>query len=162
MQEKTIKVVKTDGKVLEYRAPIKAHQVLSDFAGHALSDTLPVVRHLQPEAGLTGGGLYYLLPFPVPPPAGEQKKRVRFACPKEEEKGEESGVVRIKLVITKKELELMLRKGAFSVDDHILSQLQKKENTDNQDCKVDEDDDGDGNRSSKGWKPMLESIPEVN
>ncbi|KAL7247817.1 hypothetical protein ACSBR2_002682 [Camellia fascicularis] len=163
MQEKLIiKVMKTDGKVLEYKAPLKAHQVLSDFAGHAISGTLPVLRHLHPDDNMAGGHLYYLLPLPSPPPAVAEKKRVRFANP-EVEVGQESGVVRIKLVISKQELEVMLRKGGFSIDEMVYDQLKRKQiSLDDQkdhefdDHVVDDDDHDDG------WKPVLESIPEVN
>ncbi|XAR64683.1 hypothetical protein NMG60_11008459 [Bertholletia excelsa] len=153
MQDKVIKVVKTDGKVLEYRAPIKAHQVLSDFSGHAISDTHPATRHLQPDSELAGGRVYYLLTLPAAPPAAApEKKRVRFAVPAKDGGRQGTGVVRIKLVISKKELEAMLRNGAFSVDD-MVSDLQKKQSTDDQK----NTNSGDG-----AWKPVLESIPEVN
>ncbi|PSS23582.1 Protein of unknown function DUF4228, plant protein [Actinidia chinensis var. chinensis] len=155
MQEKVIKVMKPDGKVLEYNAPIKVHQVLSDFAGHAISDTLPVVRHLRPNSDMIGGHLYYLLHLPVPPLACE-KKRVNFASSEREEAIQGSGVVRIKVVMSKQNLEVMLRNGVVSLDD-LVSQLQKKQST-NQNDKF----DAAGNRSREGWKPLLESIPEVN
>uniref|UniRef100_A0A5B6ZBW8 Uncharacterized protein n=1 Tax=Davidia involucrata TaxID=16924 RepID=A0A5B6ZBW8_DAVIN len=153
LQEKAIKVLKTDGKVLEYKAPIKVHQLLSEFAGHAISDTIPVFRHLRPDTELLGGHLYYLLPLPVlvPPPESD-KKMLRFSNP-QLEPGQGTGVVRIKLVISKQELEVMLRKGGVSIDD-LVSQLQNKQNGAN---KFD-----DENGKWKGWKPVLESIPEVN
>ncbi|KAF5954032.1 hypothetical protein HYC85_006888 [Camellia sinensis] len=97
-----------------------------------------------------------------PPPAVAEKKRVRFANP-EVEVGQESGVVRIKLVISKQELEVMLRKGGFSIDEMVYDQLKRKQiSLDDQkdhefdDHVVDDDDHDDG------WKPVLESIPEVN
>ncbi|XP_047309014.1 uncharacterized protein LOC124912438 [Impatiens glandulifera] len=122
-QEKVIKVMKTDGKVLEYKAPIKVHEVLSDFAGHAISDRLPVIRHLQPDAVMVSNHLYYLLPLPKLSEQRREKKKVRFAVP-EVETCQEGGVVRIKLVITKQELEIMLR-GGVSVDD-MLSHDQEQ------------------------------------
>ncbi|XP_057513643.1 uncharacterized protein LOC130795522 [Actinidia eriantha] len=146
MQEKVIKVMKPDGKVLEYKAPTKVHQVLSDFASHAISDTLPVVRHLRPDAEMIGGHLYYLLLLPLPPPAGEKINKA----------GQERGVVRIKVVISKQDLEMMLRKGVVSLDG-MVSQLQKKQSM-NQHDKF----DVAGKRSREGWKPLLESIPEVD
>ncbi|KAA8516722.1 hypothetical protein F0562_016772 [Nyssa sinensis] len=151
-QEKVIKVMKTDGKILEYKAPMKVHQLLSEFSGHAISDALPVVQHLRTEAELLGGQLYYLLPLPVPPPEFN-KKMLRFSNSVVE--GEEgSRVVRIKLVVSKQELEVMLRKGEVSIDD-MISQLQKEKDM-NGVAKF--DDDG----KCKGWKPLLESIPEGN
>lgn len=160
-QEKLIKVMKTDGKVLEYKSPIKVQQVLSDFAGHAISDTLSVVRYLRPDSDLIGGHLYYLLPLPVVVPEVEKTKRVRFANPEVLEDSKGSGVVmRIKLVMSKQELEMMLRKGGISVED-MVSQVQKKQSTDqNNDHKNENNEDGDG--SCKGWKPVLEGIPELS
>lgn len=35
LQENVVRVMKTDGKILEYKALIKVEQVLIDFSGHA-------------------------------------------------------------------------------------------------------------------------------
>lgn len=147
VQEKVIKVMKTNGEILEYRAPIKVQQLLSDHAGHAVSDQLPAVRHLRPDSSMVSGHLYYLLPSPE-----FDRKEV------EGEKQGRSGVVRIKVVIRKQELEVMLTKGeVLSVDDLVsISQLQQKKQSDD-----DNDNSFDGNRR-RGWKPVLASIPEVN
>ncbi|KAB1218768.1 hypothetical protein CJ030_MR3G026648 [Morella rubra] len=154
LQRKVIKVMKTDGKVLTYKAPIKVHQVLSEFPGHAVSDTLPVLQHLKPDAKLLRDHMYYLVPLPLPSPKAGKKKKVRFADP-EGEPMQESGVVRIKLVITKKELMEMLQKGVVSVDEKIC-QLQGRNRMDGAD-----DCTGDDNCNGT-WKPGLDSIPEVN
>ncbi|CAK9188137.1 unnamed protein product [Ilex paraguariensis] len=151
LQDKFIRVMKTDGKTLEYKAPMKVHQVLSEFSGHAISDTLPVVHHLQPGTDMLGGHTYYLLPLPVPPVNMKMVKFSKAAV----EAVEETGIVRIKLVITKQELEMMLRKGGVSVND-MVSQFQQKHST-NGLSKFDDD-----SKDCKGWKPLLESIPEAN
>nr|DAD48538.1 TPA_asm: hypothetical protein HUJ06_018475 [Nelumbo nucifera] len=134
----SIKVMKTDGKVLEYQAPLRVHQVLADFAGHAISDTLPVLRHLPPDTEMLSGRLYYLLPPPLPSTNVAEPRR-------------EAGVVRIKLVITKQELREMLAKGGVSVDE-MVSQLQSRQS----EVGVVDDD----TECCKGWRPVLESIPE--
>ncbi|KAK3043510.1 hypothetical protein RJ639_002089 [Escallonia herrerae] len=152
LQEKAIKVMRTDGKILEYKAPVRVHEVLSEYAGHAVSDTLHVARHLRPDANMVGGHFYYLLPLPPPPQESESK--LRSSSNLEVKAGQEAGVVRIKLIISKQELEMMLRKGAVSVDD-VLAQLQKKPSKNGID-KL----DGESNGDSRGWKPVLESIPE--
>ncbi|KAL6988418.1 hypothetical protein U1Q18_014168 [Sarracenia purpurea var. burkii] len=163
MGAKLIRVMKPDGKILEYKAPLKAHQVMSDFPGHAISDTLPVLGYLRPDSEMIGGHLYYLLRSPpaLPGPAVE-KKRVRFANPEIDDGGEagNGGVVRIKLVISKQELEVLLRKGGVSVvEDMVSDHLQMKQNPyQNEEVELVSDDNG----SSEGWKPVLESIPEVN
>ena len=154
LQEKIIKIMRPDGKVLEYKAPLKVHQVLSEFSGYAISDTLPVIRHLRKDMEMVGGQLYYLIPVPLPPPEVE-KKVVRFSDPKVE-MDQGTGVVRIKLVITKQELKEMLRNGGVSVD-HMVSQLQSGQAVNGVDKS-----DVDGKENGRGWKPVLESIPEGN
>ncbi|KAH7554004.1 hypothetical protein JRO89_XS12G0093600 [Xanthoceras sorbifolium] len=151
-EEKVIKVMKTDGKILEYRAPMKVHEVLSEFSGHALSDSLPEIQHLHQDVKLLGGNLYYLVPLPLPSPKVE-KKKVRFSD-QEEGDGQRTGIVRIKLVISKQELQELLQKGGVSVQD-MVSQIQGKQTTND----VDTFHGGD---NCKGWKPELESIPEVD
>lgn len=151
LQEKVIKVMKPDGKILEYKTPIKVQQVLSDFSGHAVSDSFQAFQHLQPDTKLLGGQLYYLVPLPLPSP--EVKKKVRFSIP-EEEDGQGTGVVRIKLVISKQELQEMLQKGGVSVDD-MVSQLQGQQ-------RVQKHNMSNNYNNSRGWKPVLESIPEIS
>ncbi|OAY40858.1 uncharacterized protein LOC110622471 [Manihot esculenta] len=147
LQEKLIKVMKPDGKILEYKAPITVHQVLSDFSGHAISDSLQAFQHLLPETKLLGGKLYYLVPLPLPSP--KAKKKVRFSVPEEEDKKE--NIVRIKLVISKQELQEILQKEGVTVDS-MISQLQDQRRVET----VDTSD------NTGYWKPVLESIPEID
>ncbi|XP_059459312.1 uncharacterized protein LOC132188792 [Corylus avellana] len=155
LQQKIIKIMKADGKVVAYKAPMKAQQVLSEFPGHAISATLPVVRHLKPETKLLYNHVYYLVPLPPPSAKVVKKKKVRFASPEREDVVEEKGVVRIKVVITKKELAAMLQKGVVSVDE-MVAQLQSKSGIDGA------ADDFTGGDNCRQWKPDLESIAEVN
>ncbi|KAH7570463.1 hypothetical protein JRO89_XS05G0110400 [Xanthoceras sorbifolium] len=120
--------------------------------GHALSDSLPEIQHLHQDVKLLGGNLYYLVPLPLPSPKVE-KKKVRFSD-QEEGDGQRTGIVRIKLVISKQELQELLQKGGVSVQD-MVSQIQVKQTTND----VDTFHGGD---NCKGWKPELESIPEVD
>ncbi|XP_044463932.1 uncharacterized protein LOC123194662 [Mangifera indica] len=136
-QEKMIKVMKTDGGVLQYKAPIKVKDVLSEFSGHSLSDSLPEIRKLRPEAKLLGGNLYFLVPK-------VEKKKVRFSDQKAAGDGQEtSGKLRIKLVISKQELQELLQKEGVSIQE-MISQSKNEV------------------QYSKVWKPELESIPEVD
>lgn len=153
LQENVVRVMKTDGKVLEFKTPIKVHQVLTEFSGHAISESMPVLRHLQPNTKLLGGQLYYLVP-PASPSPKASKKKVRFANP-EIEGAQESNVIRIKLVISKQELQNMLEKGGISVN-NMLSLVHREKGVDRKDICNKSDD------SCGGWKPALESIPEVN
>ncbi|XP_057721713.1 uncharacterized protein LOC130935824 [Arachis stenosperma] len=160
VQENVVKIMKTDGKVLEYKAPIKVEQVLVDFSGHVVSDSL--LRHLQPNTKLLGGSLYHLVP-PPPPPSQQpstpkSSKKVRFAEP-EVQDVQESKVVTIKVVISKQQLRDMMQKGVVSVD-KMLSMVHRE----NQVATDDDDDEEEGNRDfcDNAWKPPLESITEVN
>ncbi|XP_057440594.1 uncharacterized protein LOC130732600 [Lotus japonicus] len=157
LQENVVRVMKTDGKILEYKALIKVEQVLADFSGHAVSDSQTGLRHLQPNTKLLGGQLYYLVTLPSPPPSpSKARKKVRFAEP-EVQDVQKSSVVRIKLVLSKQQLHDMLQDGGFSVNKMLsLAQGEKGEDGGEDLLKRREDD------VSQGWKPVLESIAEVN
>ena len=156
LQEKMVRVMKSDAKIVEYETPIKVHQVLTQFPGHAISDSLQVLQHLHPNTKLVKGQLYYLVPMPPPPSSPKaSKKKVRFAKP-EVEGAKESGVVRIKMVISKQQLhDMMLQKGGISVN-QLLSLAHSEKGM------VDGDVSEKSDNGSQGWKPGLESIPEVN
>lgn len=159
LQENVIKVMKTDGKVLEYRAPMKAEQVLSEFSSHALSETVPVLQHLQPDTRLSGGRLYYLVPLALQQADVTKKtkkkiKKVRFANQDvDQEDVTEAGVMRVKLVIRKSELHEMLQKGGVSLED-IVSQSHERGNGNTGDTFVTD--------NYSKCKTVLESIPEVD
>lgn len=160
MQKEVIRVIRPDGEILEYKAPRKVRHVLSEFGGHAISDTLPVIRHLHPEANMVVGREYYLLPLPAGVPTGTGKRAVAFSKPDvaaAEGQGTEK-VVRIKLIISKHELQAMLQKGAVTVGD-MIPEFQKEEIENGVDSLSVDDDN---KISCRRWKPKLESIPEVN
>ncbi|XVE96421.1 hypothetical protein REPUB_Repub02eG0220400 [Reevesia pubescens] len=154
MEEKVIRVMKTDGKILEYQAPTKVQQVLSDFSGHAISDSFSGSQHLQPDAKLLPGQLYYIIPVPSPSKKSK-KKKVRFSNPEVNDEQGHPGVVRIKLIISKQELQELLQKEGVSVHD-MVSQIQSKQSTNG----IDTSDHADDN--CRRWKPVFESIAEVN
>ncbi|CAI9097730.1 OLC1v1034208C1 [Oldenlandia corymbosa var. corymbosa] len=162
LQQKVIKVIKANGETLEYKPPMKVHQILSKFSGHALCDALPVVQHLRPDEDMIGGRVYYLLPPLVAPPKARKKKTVRFATPTPDEagaeKGEASGVLRIKIVISKQQLQAILEKGTGVTVDDMISKSPScaKLNDIDNNLRCDHKD------RAIGWTPELESIPEGN
>ncbi|XP_060211381.1 uncharacterized protein LOC132638559 [Lycium barbarum] len=167
-QEKVVKVMKTDGKILEYKAPIKVHQVLSQFSGHVISNSLQVIdQNLQPDDDMLGGKIYYLLPMlPVlPPPKPATKKKVKFADDQlvEEKAKQKTDAVRIKLVITKKELQawLMSTEGGLITVDPITNHRVQNEQISTNDIKSSVIKDYSTDQG-KGWKPVLDDIPELN
>ncbi|KAK7284859.1 hypothetical protein RJT34_19612 [Clitoria ternatea] len=152
-ENNVVRVMKTDGKILEYKTPIKVEEVLVEFSGHAVSESVPVMQYLEPNTKLLSGQLYYLVP--LPPPSPKACKKVRFANP-EVQDVHISKVVRIKLVISKQELEEMMQNGGFSVS-KMLSLVHDEKGKDGEDLSQKSDDD-----VPQGWKPALESIPEAN
>ncbi|XP_020236871.1 uncharacterized protein LOC109816329 [Cajanus cajan] len=141
LQEDVVRVMKSDGKILEYKAPIKVDKVMKQFPGQAISESLPLRHHLHPNTRLLQGQLYYLVPLPAPKVA---KKRERLV---ERQQVEEGDVVRVKLVLSKQELKDMLRKGGVSVNE-VLALAQGVDV-----CRKDND-------GSPPWKPALETILE--
>ncbi|XP_027363248.1 uncharacterized protein LOC113870904 [Abrus precatorius] len=148
LQENMVRIVKSDGKVLEYKTPIKVHHVLKQFSGHAICDSLPLQHHLHPNTRLLNGQLYYLVPLPRPSPKAS-KKKVSFAEPEVQ-----GGVIRVKLVISKQELKEIQGKGGISVNE-LLSLVQREKGMDVVDvCEK-------YHHRSQGWKPTLDTIPEL-
>ncbi|XP_010912297.1 uncharacterized protein [Elaeis guineensis] len=138
-EKKVIKIMRMDGKILSYQSPLIVHQVLSEFPGHAISDTLPAIDHLDPATDMRCGQLYYLIPSKTPI---------------KETGGTGTGVVRIKLVISKQELKDLLLKGGVTFDS-MISLVQRGPSNNNSTS-------GDGEEKCIGWRPALESIPEGN
>ncbi|XP_010931137.1 uncharacterized protein At1g66480 [Elaeis guineensis] len=134
--KKMIKIMRMDGKILRYQSPLKAYQILSEFPEHAIFDALPVVHHLDPTTDMRSGQLYYLLPLKTPI----------------KETGLGTGVVRIKLVISKQELKDLLLKGGVTFDNMISLGQRRPSNRRS----------GDGEEKCIGWRPALESIQEGN
>lgn len=91
-----------------------------------------------------------VLPLPSSP---KERKKVRFADP-EVQDVQKSSAVRIKLVISKQKLQEMLDNGGISVE-NMLSLVHGENGMDGEDlCKKSDD-------ACAGWKPVLQSIPEV-
>ncbi|XP_019442377.1 PREDICTED: uncharacterized protein LOC109347104 [Lupinus angustifolius] len=121
--------MKTDGKILEYKTPNKVEQVLKKFSGHAIYDSLPFLQNLHPNT-----------------------KKVRFS----DLEVQESRVVRVKIVISKKELHDMLQKEGISVE-KMLSKVHNEK-------VIDSDNEDLSKRTCdifQGWKPALETIAEI-
>ncbi|XP_010558222.1 PREDICTED: uncharacterized protein LOC104826943 [Tarenaya hassleriana] len=135
LENRVVKIVRNDGKILEYREPVKAHQILSRFSGHRLFDTLTTTQqHLNPEATLLCGRVYRLSPAPSENPnPNPKKKKVRFATPEvEAERSREDGddernvkVVRVRIVLSKQELQKLLEGG--SVHEMAYQTLDKQD-----------------------------------
>ncbi|GAB2227120.1 hypothetical protein Droror1_Dr00008929 [Drosera rotundifolia] len=150
-QEKVVKIMKTDGKILEYRAPIKVNQVLSEYTGQAVCSMLPALLYLQPDTELIAGFFYYLVPAQTPSPKTE-KKKVKFSSMEqmEQEVGRESAGLKIKIVMSKQQLKEMIANRVFTVDG-------KQSLFQNKNEEEDEDLNDDKQRETKRPRFSLES-----
>ncbi|KAE8077623.1 hypothetical protein FH972_016172 [Carpinus fangiana] len=129
--ERVLQVVKMDGKVLEFSMPTIVKDILVNFSGTGIGLSKEASEHLPPNYELKMGKVYYMLPADI------------SSTPDDVEKADR-GVKRIKIVITKQQLQDLLTKQ-ISVEDVLLG-LEKRT------C--------DSLDSPKNWKPKLESIPE--
>ncbi|KAL3574694.1 hypothetical protein D5086_022795 [Populus alba] len=133
-QEKVLQVVKTDGKVLEFSTQILVRDLLVNFSGSGIGLTQEGIEehHLPPGYKLNLGNVYYLLPSaPVISPVIDGDDQAS------------GGVKRIKVVITKQQLQHLLTKE-ISVEEFLLGRAEKVLSLD----------------SPRNWKPYLEPIPE--
>ncbi|CAF1791845.1 hypothetical protein F2Q70_00006752 [Brassica cretica] len=165
MEKKVIKIVRNDGKVLEYREPTTVRHILTQFSGHSLFDNNSTC-HLLPDAKLFCGRVYYLVPTTM---KKKKTKKVTFADPEVEEDArvlreevfdtcesnidggdnKNVSVMRMKIVVSKQELEKLLQGG--SVHEMVYQTLEKQtllSDDDNLECNT-------------GWRPMLDGIPEI-
>ncbi|XP_059434676.1 uncharacterized protein LOC132167683 [Corylus avellana] len=126
---RVLQVVKMDGKVLEFSTPTTVKDILVNFSGTGIGLSKEASEHLPPNYELKMGKVYYMLPADI------------SSTPHDDV---DIGVKRIKIVITKQQLQDLLTKQ-ISVEDVLLG-LEK------QTC--------DSLDSPKNWKPKLESIPE--
>ncbi|CAN6921675.1 unnamed protein product [Brassica oleracea] len=164
-EKKVIKIMRNDGEVVEYRGPMHVHDILTQFSGHySLFDSLSNNCHLHPQAKLLCGRFYYLMPKQNTTVKHKKtKKKVRFAIPEVEKQGDgltdcgdntkekSPGVVRVKMVVSKQELEKLIQGG--SVHEMVYRSLAKQH--------LCHDDDA-ADEGLRGWRPLLDSIPETH
>ncbi|XP_038875983.1 uncharacterized protein LOC120068327 [Benincasa hispida] len=141
-QGEALKIVKSDGKVLEFITPTLVKDVLVNFSGFVIGSSQDASHHhyLSPDFELKMGQVYYMLPSPQPtallPPHS-------FT----EDSDKSSNTKRVRIVLTKKQLQQLLAKQV-SMEDLIMQQLEQTTL-----CNFE---------SSSTWKPALAAIPEGN
>ncbi|XP_068649599.1 uncharacterized protein [Aristolochia californica] len=134
--ERILRVVKKDGKILEYTKSIPVKDVLLDFDHCGIGLTQNASQLLPLNHELKVGQLYYLLPS-----VGEKESDEE--TPADGSVGGD-GIKRIKVVITKQQLQQLMSKK-LSMEE-VLSGLQG--------CLWNDVD------SETTWKPKLDTIPE--
>lgn len=112
-QSKVVRVVKLDGKIIEFSSPILVKDVLKNFPELHLgaSNEASESEHLCPDYELRAGRLYFLLRSQCGSSSnGSSIGNSEMA----------SGSKRVKIVITRKQLEMLVSKQ-ISLED-VLSQ----------------------------------------
>jgi len=109
-ERKILRVVKMDGKVLEYRASIHVRDVQLKFKGYGVGVSRRATQLLPLNHELRLGGVYYLLPLDVRVRSSEQGNRSKRM---------------IRVVVTKQQLQEVLSKNT-SVEE-VLHELQRPE-----------------------------------
>lgn len=138
-----VQLLKSDGEIFEFSTPVLVKDVLRKFSGFSIALARKKPLHLPPDFWLKLGSKYHLIPSVGGLESVEESRDV--------DKEETGGVRRIKVVITKKQLQDLLSKEVLAAD--ILSALRSET------CDGDDYDDEDDS-STTIWKPKLESIPE--
>lgn len=166
IEEQFIKIRKADGRILECRGPLLVKDLLLDHDFHAVVNCENSCHNLSPEYELLPGHIYFLVPNnssvvssndggimfnekaqegPLKPPGGKVLL-------------ENNGVVRVKLVITKRQLEEMLSKSLSnkktSIEDMIVAFQSKSQ------LRESVHEDPSVKPIYSGWRPSLESISE--
>ena len=138
-----LKIVKSDGKVLEFTTPTLVKDVLVNFTGFVIGSSQDVSHHhhLSPEFELKMGQVYYMLPSPQPTALPPPHSFIQ-------DSHKSRSTRRVRIVLTKKELQHLLAKQV-SIEDLIMHQLQHTTLYSNLE-------------SSSTWKPALAAIPEGN
>lgn len=170
IEEQLIKIKKVDGKILEYRAHLFVKDLLMDYDGHAVVNCESSCHQLSPEYELLPGQIYFLVPnktacTDVSSNDGgisfNQKGQEGVPLKPADDKvvSEKNGVVRLKIVITKRQLEEMLSKSMSnkktSIEDMIV-EFQSK----SQIMEPAREDPASVKPTYSGWRPSLESISE--
>ncbi|XP_057815411.2 uncharacterized protein LOC131029036 [Cryptomeria japonica] len=189
-----IKVMKMDGQILKYEGPMYAEEILCNYPNDAIfhSDSFHRFggrcRPLWDNTELKAGELYYLIPHP-PAKSREflessssetQNQTHHKRCLPRSLSGfrdkkpsieiipspSQDGVVRLKLLISKKELATLMSEStdAMTMVESIVTPLLTEMEAGNP-PKASYFSSPAVARSGGGgysWKPELESIPEIN
>lgn len=174
-REEFVMVTRSDGKIMEYTPPVLVRDLMAAYPQHSVvhSEDATCCPLSQDKKLMVPGQLYRLLVNPNLPSLSKEavlseaksiengrisRERRASTGPPSSVKSEEdgSGIMTVKMVISKRELEALLSDRSMK-ENSLLLQLQSKAQY------VQEDYIGRRRYcSNDGWRPLLESIPEVN
>jgi len=172
-----IRVMRADGKVLEFRSPVSVDDLLNGHEGYSVVHPDTVQEPLRPDYKLVPGELYYLLPaqandasclkeHPISIPIesmsdiskseGEDDSRSEYASEHGRTKvvsavKNGNGAVRMKVVITKQQLAALLAKDPTSKISALESLMVRLPEVAR---------DSTSSPRNCGWRPALERIAE--
>ena len=182
--DELIMVMKMDGKIMEFTAPLLVSDLTAAYPQHSLVHSGDLCRSLSPEYKLLPGQLYCLLipnsPYHVSKNNDINPEEAILSEPKSIDNGScegrlisresqekynalsslkcmqnGSGIIRVKMVISKQELDALLAE-CYMKDksmERLLLQLE---------CKAQNvKEDYVARRCNGVWRPSLESIPEI-
>lgn len=178
--DELIMVMRMDGKIMEFTAPFLVSDLTAAYPRHSLVHSGDLCRPLSPDYKLHPGQLYCLRPIPNSPSqvsennkdtvlsdpesidnggceggmSGERQENTAPSSGKPVQNG--SGFTRVKMVISKQELEALLSDCSMKEKsvEQVWVQLQSKAQNVKEDYAA--------KRCNGVWRPSLERIPEIN
>lgn len=147
-QGKFLQIVKLDGKIIKLTAPVLVKDLSRNLGGSGIGLSKGDSKRLLPNHMLNLGKVYYVLPADAA--AADTATMSPERGPSTASQSEQSDGVkkRIKIVITKQQLQQLLSKS-LSVEE-VLAGSEKGTSQ------------GRGLDSPGNWRPRLDSIPEGN
>ena len=146
-KRKILWVEKMDGKMIQFQGPILVKDVLANFSGLGVGVSRESPQNLPSDYELKSGKVYHLLPSSVSSGDSSSSSVGATEVSSMADDGEKkktttttSGMTRIKVVITKQQLQELLSKKT-SLEELLLSQSVFPSSPGN-------------------WKPKLDPIPE--
>ncbi|KAK3232333.1 hypothetical protein Dsin_004214 [Dipteronia sinensis] len=147
--KKVLRIVKMDGKLLEMKSPVKVEEILRSFSGSGIGVSEKASEFLPLNYQLKLGKVYYV----IPSINSEKEKAVQVEAKAEgeaEATAKAGGVKRIKVVITKKQLQQLLEKQ-LSMEEVLLAVGRSSSSSASWEVE---------SPTTSNWKPKLEAIPE--
>lgn len=173
-REEFILVMRSDGKIIEYMPPLVVRDLMAAYPQHSVVHSEDAKGcFLSADKKLVPGQLYRLRLIPDSPSLSKDailseaksahnrslddsissERRASSQPPSSVQNGR--GFIRVKMVMSKRELDALLSDRSMN-EKSLFSRLQ---------CKVQnskEDYLATRRWSNDGWRPSLESIPEIN
>ncbi|KAK0593336.1 hypothetical protein LWI29_034908 [Acer saccharum] len=140
--KKVLRIVKMDGKLLEMKSPVKVEEILRSFSCSGIGVSEKASEFLPLNYQLKLGKVYYVIPS-----INSDKEKAVEA----EAEAKAGGVKRIKVVITKKQLQQLLEKQ-LSMEEVLLAVGRRSSSSSSASWDV--------KSPTSNWKPKLQAIPE--